>query len=87
MTSGGNAINNDDTFDIVEEEDFNFTCATSNDAVDITLTVIPNIDVPGSPIGSTRNFYLLNVHRNLTGTVFTCTGDIDPITFTLNVQC
>ena len=88
VTSGGNPINNDDTFDIVEEEDFNFTCATSDINVDITLTVTPIIDVPGIPLaGSSRDFYLLNVQRNLTGTEFSCTDDTDTITFTLNVQC
>ena len=86
-TSGGNAINNEDTVDIVEEDDFNFTCSTSHTAADITLTVIPDIDVPRSPIDSTRNFYLINVQRNLTGAVFTCTDDTNTVTFTLNVLC
>ena len=85
VTSGRNAINNSYTIDIVEEDDFNFTCSTSNSAVDIGL--VTNIDVPGSPLDSTRDFYLLYVHRNLTGTVFTCTDNTDSITFTLNVLC
>ena len=83
MTSGGNPINNEDTVNIVEEDDFNFTCSTSISLADISLTT--DIDVPGSPLGSSRDFYLLYVHRNLTGTVFTCTDNTDPITFTLNV--
>ena len=85
MTSGGNPINNGDTVDIVEEDDFNFTCNTSISLADIDLDT--NIDVPGSPLGSTRDFYLLNVQRDLDGTVFTCTDNTDPITFTLNVLC
>ena len=85
MTSRGNTINNGDTVDIVEEDDFNFTCSTSNSLTDILLDT--DIDVPGSPLGSTRNFYLINVQHNLTGTVFTCTDNTDTITFTLNVLC
>ena len=49
VTSGGNPINNGDTFDIDEGDDFNFTCSTSNLAVDIDL--VTNIDVSGSPLG------------------------------------
>ena len=87
VTSGGNPINNGGTVDVVEEDDFNFTCSTLNTAVDIALTVIPDIDVHGSPIDSTRDFYLINVQHNLTGTVFTCADSIITITFTLNVLC
>ena len=87
MTSGGNPINNDDTVDVVEEEDFNFTCSASNDLAEIALTVVPVIEVPGDLSGSTRNFYLLNVQRDLTGTEFTCTDGTDTIRFTLNVLC
>ena len=85
VTSGGNNITEGETVDIVEDADFNFTCSTSNDAVDIILDT--DIDVPGSDEGSTRDFYILNVHRNLTGTEFTCTDTTDSITFTLNVLC
>ena len=85
VTYGGKHINNGDTIDIVEENDFNFTCSTTNPAVDIDL--LTNIHVPGSPLGSTRDFYLLNVHRNLNGTEFTCTDTTNSITFTLNVLC
>ena len=63
VTSGGNAINNGDTIDVVEEDDFNFTCSTSFSLVDIAL--VTDIDVSGSPSGSSRDFYLLYVHRNL----------------------
>ena len=88
VTSGGTTINNEDTVNIVEEEDFNFTCSTSNTLVEITLTVTPDIKVPGKPnTGSSRNFSLIDVQRNLTGTVFTCTDDTNTVTFTLNVQC
>ena len=85
MTYGGNPINNGDTVDVVEEDDFNFTCSTTNSAADIGLNT--DIDVPGSPLDSTRDFYLINVHRNLTGTEFTCTDNTDLISFTLNVLC
>ena len=84
MTSGGNPINNGDIVDAVEEKDFNFTCSTTIPSQDVTLTTD---NAPGSPIDSTRDFYLLDVQRNLTGTVFTCTDDTDTITFTLNVLC
>ena len=85
MTSGGNPINNGDTVDIEEEDDFNFTCTTSMSLADIDL--LTDIEVTEGPLGSTRDFYLLNVHRNLTGTEFTCTDNTDSITFTLNVLC
>ena len=85
MTSGGNLINNGDTVDVVEEDDFNFTCSTANAAADVTL--ITDIDVPGSPFDSTRDFYLIKVQRILTGTVISCTDGTDTITFTLNVLC
>ena len=51
------------------------------------IDLLTDIDVTESPLGSTRDFYLLNVHRNLTGTEFTCTDNTDSITFTLNVLC
>ena len=85
MTSGGNTINNGDTVDIDEEDDFNFTCSTSMSLADIDL--VTDIDVSGSSSGSSRDFYLLKLHRNLTGTVFTCTDNTNFITFTLNVLC
>ena len=85
VTYEENNIANGETVDIVEDDDFNFTCFTSNEAVDIILNT--DIDVPGSRDNYTRDFYLLNVHRNLTGTEFTCTDTTDSITFTLNVQC
>ena len=87
MTAGENNIINGETFDIVEEEDFNFTCSTSNSLAEIAFTVMPVINVTGDPSGSTRNFYLLNVQRDLNGTEFNCRDNSDSITFTLNVQC
>ena len=84
-TSGGNPINNGDTVDIVEEDDFNFTCSTTNIAADVTL--ITDTVIPGSPIDSTRYFYLINVQRILTGTVISCTDGTDTVSFTLNVLC
>ena len=85
MTSEGNSINDGDTVDIVEGEDFNFTCSTTDLSVDVTLTA--DIDIPDSPIASSRDLDLINVQRNLTGTEFTCTDDTVFITFTLNVLC
>ena len=85
VTYGGNNITNEATVDIIEEEDFNFTCSTSNLAADIAIDT--DIDVPGSPDDSTRNFYLINVHRNLTRTMFTCTDGTDAVSFTINVLC
>ena len=70
-TSGGNPIKNGNTVNIVEENDFNFTCSTTNVAADVTL--LTDIVIPGSTIDSTRNFYLINVQRILTGTVISCT--------------
>ena len=83
VTSEGNSITNGETVNRTEGDDFNFTCTTSDAAVDITLNT--DIDVPGSPVASTRDFYLLNVQYDLNGVVFTCTDDTDSITFTLNV--
>ena len=85
VTSGENSISNGDTVNIVEKDDFNFTCSTTKVTADVTL--INDIVIPGDPSGSTRNFYLLNVQRDLTGTGFTCTDGTDSITFTLNVLC
>ena len=87
MTSGATPITDGETFNITEGEDFNFTCSTTNTLAEIGLTVVPVTEVPGDLSGSTRNFYILNVQRDLTGTEFTCTDGTDTIRFTLNVQC
>ena len=85
MTSGGNLINNGDTVNIVEEDNFNFTCSTTNVGADVTL--LTDIVIPGSPFDSTRDFYLINVQRILIGTVISCTDGTDTVSFTLNVLC
>ena len=85
-TSAGNNITDGETVNRDVEEDFNFTCSTSRTLVDITLTVLPDIDVTGNP-GSIRDFYLIDVQCDLTGTVFTCTDNTDTVSFTLNLEC